>query len=96
MAQDNHNTTLPEILQELSGAENPLLPLMLWLCRQSMSPGCRKRPSGAFVAELEVTQQLNAEKSERVDGRSGYRSGYRPRQFDTRLGTLNLLALRPS
>lgn len=35
-------------------------------------------------------QQLGAEKSQRTDGRSGYRSGYRPRRLDTRMGTMYL------
>lgn len=32
-----------------------------------------------------------AEKSQRTDGRSGYRSGYRPRRLDTRMGTMYLM-----
>lgn len=32
--------------------------------------------------------KLSADKNERADGRSGYRSGYRPRGLDTRLGTI--------
>ena len=39
----------------------------------------------------EVDQQLGAEKSQRTDGRSGYRSGYRPRRLDTRMGTMYLM-----
>ena len=41
--------------------------------------------------EAEVSLKLNADKSERSDGRSGYRSGYRPRRLDTRLGTIYLM-----
>ena len=41
--------------------------------------------------ETEVDQQLGAEKSQRTDGRSGYRSGYRPRRLDTRMGTMYLM-----
>ena len=41
--------------------------------------------------EAEVDQQLGAEKSQRTDGRSGYRSGYRPRRLDTRMGTMYLM-----
>ena len=35
--------------------------------------------------------KLNSDKSERSDGRYGYRSGYRPRRLDTRLGTVYLM-----
>ena len=41
--------------------------------------------------EAEVDQQLGAEKSQRTDGRSGYRSGNRPRRLDTRMGTMYLM-----
>ena len=52
-------------------------PMLEWLCTQLM--------------ETEVDQQLGAEKSQRTDGRSGYRSGYRPRRLDTRMGTMYLM-----
>ena len=39
----------------------------------------------------EVDQQLGAEKSQCTDSRSGYRSGYRPRRLDTRMGTMYLM-----
>ena len=41
--------------------------------------------------EAEVEQQLGAGKSERADSRNGYRSGYRPRRLDTRMGTMYLM-----
>ena len=41
--------------------------------------------------EAEVSQHLGAEKSERVESRSGYRCGYRPRRLDTRMGTIYLM-----
>ena len=31
------------------------------------------------------------EKNQRTDGRSGYRSGYRPRRLDTRMGMMYLM-----
>ena len=52
-------------------------PMLEWLCTQLM--------------EAEVDQQMGAEKSQRTDGRSGYRSGYRPRRLDTRMGTMYLM-----
>lgn len=40
--------------------------------------------------EAEMTAVLNAEKSERTDGRRGYRAGYYTRSLVTRVGTLEL------
>ena len=54
-----------------------MLYMLEWLCAQLM--------------EVEVGQQLGAGKSERSDGRSGYRCGYRPRRWDTRMGTMYLM-----
>ena len=51
--------------------------MLEWLCTHLM--------------EAEVDQQLGAEKTQRTDGRSGYRSGYRPRRLDTRMGTMYLM-----
>jgi putative transposase len=42
------------------------------------------------LMELEVTQQLGAERHERTGERSGYRNGYRERTWDTRVGTIAL------
>src|SRR6201996_2014667 len=42
------------------------------------------------VLEAEMTEVLSAEKSARVDGRQGYRSGYYSRSLTTRVGTLEL------
>ncbi len=56
----------------------PVLSMLEWLCTQLM--------------EVEIDQQPGAEKSERIDSRSGYRSGCRPRCLDTRMGTIYLMA----
>jgi transposase-like protein len=42
------------------------------------------------VLEVEMTQALGAEKSERTAGRLGYRSGYHNRTLITRIGKLEL------
>jgi transposase-like protein len=42
------------------------------------------------LMELEVTQQLGAERHERTAGRTGQRNGYRERQWDTRVGSIDL------
>ncbi len=42
------------------------------------------------ITEADVTQRINAEPHERCDERETYRNGYRDRQYNTRLGTLDL------
>lgn len=42
------------------------------------------------LMELEVSEQLGANKHERTEGRKGYRNGYREREWDTRVGTVEL------
>ena len=42
------------------------------------------------LMELEVSQQIGAERYERSSERSNYRNGYRERQWDTRVGTIDL------
>ncbi len=42
------------------------------------------------LMEAEVTAQLGAERHERTAGRTGQRNGHRERQWDTRVGTIEL------
>ena len=77
MTQKNHTTNLTELLLQCVAQPDPMLSMLEWLCSQLM--------------EAEVSQQLGAGKSERVDSRSGYRCGYRPRRLDTRMGTMYLM-----
>jgi transposase-like protein len=42
------------------------------------------------LMELEVSQQLGAERHERTASRTGHRNGYRERQWDTRVGSIDL------
>ena len=42
------------------------------------------------VLEAEMTAHLHAEPYERNADRTGYRNGYKPRQLNTRVGTLTL------
>ena len=42
------------------------------------------------LMELEVAEQLGAERHERTSDRTGYRNGYRERPWDTRVGTIEL------
>ena len=77
MAHKKNNTNLTELLLQCMTQPDPMLSMLEWLCTRLM--------------EAEVDQQLGAEKSQRTDGRSGYRSGYRPRRLDTRMGTMYLM-----
>ena len=77
MAQKQDITNLTTLLFSFMNQPDPMLSMLEWLCNQMM--------------EAEVTSQLKADKSERCEGRSGYRSGYRPRRLDTRLGTIYLM-----
>ena len=77
MAHKKNNTNLTELQLQCVTQPDPMLSMLEWLCTQLM--------------EAEVDQQLGAEKSQRTDGRSGYRSGYRPRRLDTRMGTMYLM-----
>jgi putative transposase len=63
-------------LEEAAGAEDPLRRIA------EMVTG--------FLMEAEVAQKVGAERHERSDGRTTHRNGYRPRRWDTRLGTLEL------
>ena len=44
----------------------------------------------SFLMETEVAEKVGAEAHERSEARTTHRNGYRPRRWDTRLGTLNL------
>ena len=45
---------------------------------------------GQTLMELEVTQHVGAERHERTAERTGQRNGYRERQWDTRVGSIDL------
>ena len=68
MAHKKNTTNLTELLLQCVTQPDPMLSMLEWLCTELM--------------EAEVDQQLGAEKIQRTDGRSGYRSGYRPRRLD--------------
>lgn len=46
------------------------------------------------LMELEISQQLGAARHERTPARSGQRNGYRERQWDTRVGSIELAVPR--
>ena len=76
MAQGKRAINLTELLLECIGKPDPLLNMLEWLCDQLM--------------EAEISQQLGAAKNEHSGVREGYRSGYRPKRLDTRMGTMYL------
>ena len=77
MAQEKRTINLTELLLECMGKPDPMLNMLEWLCDHLM--------------EAEISQQLGAAKNEHSNRREGYRSGYRPRRLDTRMGTMYLL-----
>jgi len=64
--------------------------------RKGEAPGCvdwLREVVQRLVQELmeaEVSAQIGAERYERTEERTAQRNGYRPRAWDTRLGTLAL------
>lgn len=77
MAYQNSTLSLEKMLLKFMTEPDPMLSMLEWLCDKLM--------------EAEVNSKINAAKSERTDDRRGYRSGYRPRRFDTRMGTIYLM-----
>ena len=77
MAQGKRTINLTELLLECIGKPDPMLNMLEWLCDQLM--------------EAEISGQLGAGKNEHNAQREGYRSSYRPRRLDTRMGTKYLL-----
>ena len=76
MTRDILTEQLSELLEEYNGQNDPLLEMMTYLLSR--------------VMELEINQRTGSDKGEHNPERAGYRSGYRSRRFDTRLGTMNL------
>lgn len=76
MAYENNNPSLEQMLLSFISEQDPMVSMLQWLCEQLM--------------DVEVAAKINAHKSERTDSRQGYRSGFRVRRFDTRMGTMYL------
>jgi transposase-like protein len=67
----------PDLLRKgKEPAEDPLRQMVRWAVQELM--------------EAEVTAQIGAGRYERTDERSTQRNGYRPRTWDTRVGSLEL------
>jgi len=76
MAYENSTLSLEKMLLSFMSEQDPMQSMLQWLCEQLM--------------DVEVASKIQANKSERTDERKGYRSGYRVRRFDTRVGTMYL------
>ncbi|WP_187648130.1 IS256 family transposase [Nitrosophilus labii] len=66
-----------EIMTQFVVDEDPLLSMMKWMMEQLM--------------KIESEMKVGAKKGEHNSERKSYFSGYRPRRFDTRLGTVYLM-----
>lgn len=77
MAQKEYTVNLEKVLLKCIGQEDPMLSMLEWLCKELM--------------EAEIENQVGASKNEQEKNRATYRSGYRPRRFDTRMGTIYLM-----
>lgn len=73
------NSTVPfeKMLIKFVADDDPMQEMLKWLCERLMA--------------AEVDGKLEAQKSERTKTHQGYRSGYRVRRFDTRMGTMYLV-----
>ncbi len=77
MAKENDNGNLEKMLLQFISEPDPIFSLLQWLLEKLM--------------EIEAANKVGAQKGSHSMGRSTHFSGYRPRRFDTRLGTLYLL-----
>jgi transposase-like protein len=73
----NDSEIFRRILTGFVAEEDPLLSMMKWMMDQLM--------------QIEAEQRVGAGKGEHSSERRSYFSGYRPRRFDTRLGTVYLM-----
>jgi len=76
MTRKNDTTFFANKLLEFVAANDPIVAMMQWLMDKLM--------------EIEVSHKTGAEKGVHDSSRQGYRSGYRVRRFDTRLGAVYL------
>jgi transposase-like protein len=76
----NDSEIFRRILTGFVAKENPLLSMLKWMMEQLM--------------QIEAEQKVGAQKGEHSDERKSYFSAYRPRRFDTRVGTVYLMIPR--
>lgn len=70
-------TNLTGLLLQCRTGTDPMLSMLEWLCDKLM--------------EAEISAKIGADKSEHSTDHQSYRSGYRPRRFDSRIGTIYLM-----
>lgn len=70
------SVNLDELVRKMGADPEFLRQTLEWLLQQLM--------------EAEVTERVGAERYDRTPDRTTYRNGHRPREWDTRLGTLHL------
>jgi putative transposase len=76
MTRKNSNRTTSEIKAMMAEDDGFLRPIVRTVIQEFL--------------EAEMTEAIGAQKGERVEGGSGYRSGYYPRSLITRVGKLEL------
>ena len=73
----NEQDLFRQLLTDFVLEEDPLLSMLTWMMDRLM--------------EIEVSNKLGASKNTHSKTRRGYLSGYRPRRFDTRMGSVYLM-----
>jgi len=76
MAKQNDTVFFENKLLDFITANDPMLEMMQWVMDRFM--------------EIEIAHKTGADKGTHTSLRTGYRSGYRIRRYDTRLGTVYL------
>lgn len=77
MAQVNDKDLFAKMLVGFLGDEDPMLAMLKWIAER--------------MIEIESELKVGAKKSEHSTERTTHFSGYRPRRFDTRMGTMYLM-----
>ena len=73
----NDSEIFRQIISGFVAEEDPLLSMLKWVMDQMM--------------QIEAEMKVGAKKHEHSENRKSHFSGYRPRRFDTRLGTVYLM-----
>ena len=77
LSMKNDSEIFRRILTGFVAEEDPLLSMLKWMMEQLM--------------QIEAEQKVGAQKGEHSNARQSYFSAYRPRRFDTRVGTVYLM-----
>ena len=77
MTQQNNIELFKKMLLPFVVSADPILEMLQWLFD--------------ILMDMEISIKTGAEKGKHAEDRKTYRSGYRVRRFDTRMGTLYML-----